>query len=139
MSATKALINHTAKEKPLTTTMVHELAGWTLEDFQKDPLVSMGLYRNVAAELAQVREAEGENAPLTYAEVAAMHGKPVYTTVQYEGNLPGVRTWMLVYAWDEETVWLVDMFGDKWDLHDGRIGEIYRRPPEAGAGMGVSA
>lgn len=139
MSATKALINHMAKEKPLTTTMVHELERWTLEDFQKDPLVSMGLYRNVAAELAQVREAEGENIPLTYAEVAAMHGKPVYTTVKYEKNLPGVRTWMLVYAWDEETVWLVDMFGDKWELHDDRIAEIYRRPPEAGAGMGASA
>ena len=70
-----------------------------------------------------------KNEPLTLEELGAMNGEPVFVTVHHAGETP-VNVWMLVYAWDEETVFLVDMYGDKYRPDSSCVEEIRRRPPE---------
>ena len=73
-----------------------------------------------------------KNEPLTLEELGTMHGEPVFVTVRYAENETPTQAWMLVYAWDEETVFLVDAFGDEWFADGPCIKEIRRREQKEG-------
>lgn len=82
-----------------------------------------------AIDILRTKQEEEKNDPLTLEELAAMNGEPVFVTLHHAGE-PPMNVWMLVYAWDEETVFLVDMNGDKYRPDEPYLEEIRRRPPK---------
>ena len=138
----------------LTDEKIATMANWTLEDFQDvavdDPMGLMTTIRAMAREVARGRKDGNNDTPMTVEELrkAAERHEAVYVTV-IGGSCPllnRVQRWAAVLdekqAYGSQKTHLVAIYGDNmtlWEDDYDRTWTAYRRPPEAGAGMGVSA